>query len=91
MAPASKRTPLSDASDSDDDDIDDDDSENGQNGVATENIEEVVPEIKLDVSKLHPLSPEVIQKQATINIGQFATDARNGLAVRMAMQSCTLS
>ncbi|KAL7006355.1 eukaryotic translation initiation factor 2 subunit gamma [Cystobasidiomycetes sp. EMM_F5] len=69
MAPASKRTPLSDASDSDDDDIDDDDSENGQNGVATENIEEVVPEIKLDVSKLHPLSPEVIQKQATINIG----------------------
>lgn len=27
---------------------------------------------KLDVTKLHPLSPEVISRQATINIGNFA-------------------
>lgn len=26
---------------------------------------------KLDVTKLHPLSPEVISRQATINIGNF--------------------
>lgn len=26
---------------------------------------------KLDVTKLHPLSPEVISRQATINIGLF--------------------
>lgn len=26
---------------------------------------------KLDVTKLHPLSPEVISRQATINIGKF--------------------
>lgn len=25
----------------------------------------------LDVNKLHPLSPEVISRQATINIGKF--------------------
>jgi translation initiation factor 2 subunit 3 len=29
---------------------------------------------KLDVTKLHPLSPEVISRQATINIG---TDANS--------------
>ena len=27
---------------------------------------------KLDVTKLHPLSPEVISRQATINIGNFS-------------------
>jgi len=27
---------------------------------------------KLDVTKLHPLSPEVISRQATINIGMDA-------------------
>lgn len=27
---------------------------------------------KLDVTKLHPLSPEVISRQATINIGKVA-------------------
>lgn len=26
---------------------------------------------KLDVTQLHPLSPEVISRQATINIGSF--------------------
>lgn len=26
---------------------------------------------KLDVNELHPLSPEVISRQATINIGAF--------------------
>lgn len=28
---------------------------------------------KLDVTKLHPLSPEVISRQATINIGKLIT------------------
>ena len=28
---------------------------------------------KLDVTKLHPLSPEVISRQATINIGNVLT------------------
>ena len=28
---------------------------------------------KLDVAKLNPLSPEVISRQATINIGMHAT------------------
>jgi translation initiation factor 2 subunit 3 len=27
---------------------------------------------KLDVTKLHPLSPEVISRQATINIGNYS-------------------
>ncbi|KZV83400.1 hypothetical protein EXIGLDRAFT_728408 [Exidia glandulosa HHB12029] len=31
--------------------------------------EEVVAAVEVDVSKLHPLSPEVISKQATINLG----------------------
>jgi translation initiation factor 2 subunit 3 len=29
---------------------------------------------KLDVTTLHPLSPEVISRQATINIGFFVFD-----------------
>jgi hypothetical protein len=32
-----------------------------------------VPAVDIDVSKLNPLSPEVISKQATINIGVFMT------------------
>lgn len=30
----------------------------------------VIEEVEVDISKLHPLSPEVISKQATINIGE---------------------
>ena len=29
---------------------------------------------KLDVTKLHPLSPEVISRQATINIGNIFSE-----------------
>lgn len=70
MAPASKlskRTPLSDASsDEDDDSSSDSGSESGvENGLEEDNI----PEVNVDVTKLTSLSPEVIQKQATINIG----------------------
>lgn len=68
MAPASKlskRTPLSDASS---DEEDDSSSESGsENGME----EESFPELTIDVTKLNPLSPEVIQKQATINIGVY--------------------
>lgn len=32
---------------------------------------------KLDVTKLHPLSPEVISRQATINIGNLKSNAQN--------------
>ncbi|KAF5326518.1 hypothetical protein D9611_001053 [Ephemerocybe angulata] len=32
-------------------------------------VEEAVPSVEVDISKLHPLSPEVIAKQATVNIG----------------------
>jgi hypothetical protein len=32
---------------------------------------------KLDVTKLHPLSPEVISRQATINIGTDTNLLRN--------------
>lgn len=34
---------------------------------------------KLDVTKLHPLSPEVISRQATINIGKVLSCLRNHL------------
>ncbi|KAI9615789.1 hypothetical protein KEM48_005460 [Puccinia striiformis f. sp. tritici PST-130] len=37
------------------------------------NIEDI-KEIKLDTSQLNPLSPQVISKQATINIGMFYLD-----------------
>lgn len=75
MAPAasSKRAPASEGSESEsesDDELDSG-SENGQvqqKGVADD--EDEVQEFKLDVSKLDPLSPQVISKQATINIGQ---------------------
>lgn len=30
--------------------------------------------VKIDVTKLTPLSPEVISKQATINIGKMTTN-----------------
>lgn len=69
MAPASKRDPISDESGSEDDDDEEDDS-GSENGVVKEEEEEAIPQIDVDVSKLTPLSPEVIQKQATINIGE---------------------
>ncbi|KAF7321013.1 Translation initiation factor eIF2 gamma subunit [Mycena chlorophos] len=34
-----------------------------------EEVEETVPNVEIDVTKLTPLSPEVISKQATINLG----------------------
>ncbi|TEB33822.1 hypothetical protein FA13DRAFT_1812415 [Coprinellus micaceus] len=34
-----------------------------------DDIEEQIPAVDVDISKLHPLSPEVISKQATVNIG----------------------
>ncbi|RWW22026.1 hypothetical protein BHE74_00008349 [Ensete ventricosum] len=34
---------------------------------------------KLDVTQLHPLSPEVISRQATINIGKIYCLHRNSL------------
>lgn len=75
MAPASKlskRTPLSDASSDDDDSSSDSGSDSGlDNGMK----QETFPEIKIDVTQLNPLSPEVIQKQATINIGALFASA----------------
>lgn len=75
MAPASKlskRTPLSDASSDDDDSSSDSGSDSGlDNGME----QETFPEIKIDVTQLNPLSPEVIQKQATINIGALFASA----------------
>ena len=68
MAPASKRDPISDESGSEDDD--DEDDSGSENGVVKEEEEAAIPQIDVDVSKLTPLSPEVIQKQATINIGE---------------------
>jgi hypothetical protein len=72
MAPASKlskRTPLSDAS-SDDETSSESGSDSGaENGL---DEQETFPELTIDVTKLNPLSPEVIQKQATINIGASA-------------------
>lgn len=76
MAPASKRTPASESgSGSESESEDDSASENGQD-VQIVDDEEQIPEVKLDVSKLNPLSPEVIEKQATINIGQSSLCAR---------------
>jgi hypothetical protein len=42
---------------------------------------------KLDVTKLHPLSPEVISRQATINIG---TDADPVTPVNSAWPMCSI-
>jgi hypothetical protein len=75
MAPKSKRAPKSDASGSE---SSDDDSAAGSSSSENESIngnggtiqdDETYPELSVDVTKLNPLSPEVIQKQATINIG----------------------
>lgn len=50
-----------------------------QNGTASASSsrtpEEEVKEVTVDVSKLNPLSPEVISKQATINIGVWPPSA----------------
>jgi hypothetical protein len=87
MAPSSKRAPASESSGSDDDETssnassDDDQLDQQQNGD-----EEPIPEINVDVSKLNPLSPEVIEKQATINIGQACSLPSTVLAARLAGQ-----
>ena len=74
MAPASKRAPASQGSSSGSGSESDSDSE-GENGRVSQRVqdfkdEDEVKEVKVDISKLNPLSPEVIEKQATINIGQ---------------------
>jgi hypothetical protein len=89
MAPASKlskRTPLSDASDDDDTS-----SESGSEGSIENDNEnkETFPEITIDVTKLNPLSPEVIQKQATINIGACVSLCFVSLAVACPARSCS--
>lgn len=70
MAPASKRAPASDdsGSSSEEESASDSESINGAGGQQQAD-EEKMPEIDIDVTSLNPLSPEVIQKQATINIG----------------------
>ena len=75
MAPRMKRAPVSSASASEDDE---EDSASGSgsevdvngkaNGKAGDD-HEAIPAIDVDVTTLNPLSPIVIQKQATINIG----------------------
>ena len=34
-----------------------------------------------DIEKLHPLSPEVISRQATINVGEFCAQQHNWLGL----------
>jgi len=36
-------------------------------------MEQDLSKFELEVAKLHPLTPEVISRQATINIGMHAT------------------
>ncbi|KAL0580472.1 eukaryotic translation initiation factor 2 subunit gamma [Marasmius crinis-equi] len=38
-------------------------------GSESEDEEEAIPQVEVDATKLTPLSPEVISKQATINLG----------------------
>jgi len=57
-----QHTARSDASDSEDDDV--------QQVGSKLNELELVEEVDIDVESLNPLSPEVISKQATINIGK---------------------
>jgi hypothetical protein len=86
MAPASKlskRTSLSDASSDDDDSSSDSGSDSGlDNGMEQESF----PELQIDVTQLNPLSPEVIQKQATINIGALFTSALPACAMPIHLQ-----
>lgn len=57
-----QHTARSDASDSEDEDV--------QQVGSKLNELELVEEVDIDVESLNPLSPEVISKQATINIGK---------------------
>lgn len=60
---------------------DEDEDESGSGSGSDSEIEEQkfeddeeIPVINVDVSNLNPLSPEVIQKQATINIGECGSE-----------------
>lgn len=90
MAPASKRAPDSEhsGSGSESESEDESGSENGQVEQIDEDDEEQIPEIKLDVSKLNPLSPEVIEKQATINIGQSSSPSSDRKWMVIVVHEC---
>ncbi|KAG2005703.1 translation initiation factor eIF2 gamma subunit, variant 2 [Coprinopsis cinerea AmutBmut pab1-1] len=51
--------------------------------------EEVIPTVDVDISKLHPLSPEVISKQATVNIGTIGHVAHGKSTVVKAISGVT--
>lgn len=60
-----QHTAHSDASDSEDEQV-------GQVGSKLGELE-LVEEVEIDVESLNPLSPEVISRQATINIGEYCS------------------
>lgn len=45
---------------------------------------------KLDVAQLHPLSPEVISRQATINIGKLSLPLLRTASVPITILRCLL-
>ncbi|TFK29147.1 translation initiation factor eIF2 gamma subunit [Coprinopsis marcescibilis] len=54
-----------------------------------EEVEEQFPTFDVDISKLHPLSPEVIAKQATVNIGTIGHVAHGKSTVVKAISGVT--
>ncbi|KAH6912081.1 translation initiation factor eIF2 gamma subunit [Coprinopsis sp. MPI-PUGE-AT-0042] len=54
-----------------------------------EDVEEQIPTVDIDISKLHPLSPEVISKQATVNIGTIGHVAHGKSTVVKAISGVT--
>ena len=48
-----------------------------------------IPELSVDVRKLHPLSPEVLRQQATINIGMIGHVAHGKSTVVKAISGVT--